>query len=315
MRILVVGAGAVGGYFGARLQQAGRDVTFLVRRKRAEEISAKGLQIVSPHGDLTLNPKIVTAGKLTGTYDLILVSVKSYTLSSAMNDFAPALGPETLILPALNGMRHMDLLGQRFGEGPVLGGVCMVVTELDLEGRIQQLTDSQSLTYGERDGRNTLRLQKVDEALRGAGFDAAISNHILQDMWQKWVQLATVGAMTCLMRANIGEIASIPGGADLSVSALGEAAAVASACGYPQSDEFLKKLAGQLNDPGSRMATSTYRDLKKGLPVEADTILGDLIDRGQKRGVKTPILQAAFVNLSVYERGRTVPKTVTTSLG
>jgi 2-dehydropantoate 2-reductase len=314
MRILVVGAGAVGGYFGARMHEAGRDVTFLVRRKRAEEINAKGLRIVSPHGDLTLHPKTVTAGKLAGPYDLILVSVKSYNLSEAMNDFAPALGPETLILPVLNGMRHMDLLDERFGEGVVLGGLCMVVTELDREGRIEQLTDSQSLTYGERDGRNTLRLQRVDEALRGAGFDAIVSSHILEDMWQKWVQLATVGAMTCLMRGNIGEIARIPGGADLSISALGESAAVASACGYPQSEKFLKKLAGMLNDQGSIMTTSTYRDLKKGLPVEVDTILGDLIDRGRKRGVVTPILQAGFVNLSVYQRGRSLPKTVTTPL-
>jgi 2-dehydropantoate 2-reductase len=314
MRILVVGAGAVGGYFGARLQQAGRDVTFLVRPKRAEEISATGLHIVSPHGDLTLHPKTVTAGKLAGPYDLILLSVKSYTLPEAMNDFAPALGPETMILPALNGMRHMDLLDERFGRGAVLGGVCMVVTELDEEGRIRQLTDFQSLIYGERDGSNTLRLERVDEALRGAGFDAAVSSHILEDMWQKWVQLATVGAMTCLMRANIGEIASIPGGAELSVSVLGESAAVASACGYPQSQEFLKKMTGQLNNQSSTLTTSTYRDLKKGLPVEVDTILGDLIDRGRKRGVVTPILEAAFVNLSVYGRGRSVPKTVATSL-
>jgi 2-dehydropantoate 2-reductase len=315
MRILVVGAGAVGGYFGARLHQAGRDVTFLVRAKRAREINAKGLRIVSPHGDLTLHPKTVTAGKLAGPYDLILVSVKSYTLPGAMNDFAPALGPETIILPVLNGMRHMDLLTERFQDSVVLGGVCIVVTELDQEGRIRQLTDLQSLSYGERDGRKTLRLQRVDEALRGAGFDAAVSDHILDDMWQKWVQLATVGAMTCLMRGTIGEIASIPGGADLSVSALRESAAVASACGYPQSDEFLKRLTGQLNDQGSTMTTSTYRDLKKGLPVEADTILGDLIDRGRKRGVLTPILEAAFVNLSVYQRGRSVPRTVTTSAG
>src|SRR3984885_13819708 len=129
MQILVVGAGAVGGYFGARLAQAGRDVTFLVRARRAEEIKAHGLQILSPHGDLTLHPETLTSEKINKPYDLILLAVKSYTLSSAMSDFALAVGPETMILPALNGMRHIDLLIARFGQRVVLGGVCLVAAE------------------------------------------------------------------------------------------------------------------------------------------------------------------------------------------
>src|ERR1700719_793768 len=134
MQILVVGAGAVGGYFGARLAEAKRDVTFLVRAKRAAEIQAEGLQIVSPHGDLTLHPKTVIANQIAGTYDLILLGVKSYALSAAMNDFAAAVGPQTMILPVLNGMSHMDLLAARFGKHAVLGGVCIVATEVDHNG-------------------------------------------------------------------------------------------------------------------------------------------------------------------------------------
>src|SRR5579863_9894507 len=116
MRILVVGAGAVGGYFGARLAQAGRDVTFLVRASRAEEIKAKGLQIVSPHGDLELHPKAITAREIAGRYEVILLGVKSYALSGAMNDLAPAVGTGTMILPVLNGLAHIDLLIARFGK-------------------------------------------------------------------------------------------------------------------------------------------------------------------------------------------------------
>ena len=149
MRILVVGAGAVGGYFGGRLAEANRDVTFLVRARRAEEIKEKGLQIVSRHGDLTLHPKTITADRIKGPYDVILLGVKSYALESAMDDFAAAVGHETMILPVLNGMRHMDLLAARFGAHAVLGGVCIVSTEIDQEGRIRQLADVQSLTYGE----------------------------------------------------------------------------------------------------------------------------------------------------------------------
>jgi 2-dehydropantoate 2-reductase len=309
MRTLVVGAGAVGGYFGARLAQAGRDVTFLVRARRAEQIKTQGLQIVSPHGDLTLHPETLTSDKITKPYDLILLAVKSYALSGAMNDFAPAVGPGTMILPALNGMRHIDLLIARFGKKAVLGGVCMVATEIDQEGRIRQLSRFQSIRYGELDGRSTERLKKVDETVGGAGFDASRSNQIMQDMWRKWVQLATLGTVTCLLRANVGEVAAIPGGAGLSVAALQECSGIASACGYPQSDAFLQEQTAQLTAQGSPLTSSMYRDFKKGAPVEVDTILGDLLERGQKHGLTTPLLQAAFVSLSIYQRALGLSKT------
>jgi 2-dehydropantoate 2-reductase len=302
MRILVVGAGAVGGYFGARLAQAGRDVTFLVRTKRMEEIKAKGIQIVSPHGDLTLHPKAITASQITSAYDVILLGVKSYTLSTAMDDFAAGVGPETSIVPVLNGMRHIDLLAARFGTQAVLGGVCVVATEIDDEGRIRQLADIQTLTYGELDGQTTPRLRKIDETMQGAAFEAAISNHIMQDMWQKWVQLASLGAVNCLLAGNIGEIVAVPGGAELSLAAIDECSAIAAASGYPQTDAFLEKQRKDLTTQGSPMTSSMYRDYKKGAPVEVDTILGDLLKHGQKQGLETPILQAAFVKLSIYQR-------------
>ncbi len=304
MQILVVGAGAVGGYFGARLAQAGRDVTFLVRARRAQEISSDGLQIVSPHGNLQLQPKLISASQIFRTYDLILLGVKSYALSSAMDDFAAAVGPETMILPVLNGMRHMELLQRRFGKQPVLGGVCVVATEIDERGHIKQLADFQSLTYGEVDGPSIPRLQTLDNELRGAGFDAAISTRILADMWQKWVQLATLGAINCLLRGDIGQLVAIPGGAALALEVLSECSAIACACGYPPADAFLEQQRANLTAPGSRMTSSMYRDLSAGAPVEVDTILGDLLEHGQKRGLATPLLQAAFVNLSIYQRGR-----------
>jgi 2-dehydropantoate 2-reductase len=309
MRILVVGAGAVGGYFGGRLAQAGRDVTFLVRARRASELKAKGLQIISPYGNLTLYPKTITTSQIAGGYDLILLSVKSYSLPSAMNDFAGAVGRETMILPVLNGMRHIDLLAERFGKHAVLGGVCLVATEVDDEGRICQLTNFQSLVYGEPGGGVTPRVQELDQTLRGSGFDAAISNDILRDMWQKWVQLATLGSLTCLLRGNIGEIASVPGGAELARMALEECSGIAQANGYPQSSAFLKDQTAKLTAEGSPLTSSMYRDLNKGAPVEVDTILGDLLERGRKHRLAMPILEAAYVSLSIYQRGRDRAKT------
>src|SRR5213592_1221409 len=251
LRILIVGAGAVGGYFGGRLAQAGRDVTFLVRPSRAKQLSRDGLRIISPDGDAVLAPKLVTAQEIDRPYDLVLVSVKAYALEAAMNDFAAAVGQETMIFPVLNGMRHVDLLTKRFGERAVIGGVCLVASEIDNEGRIVQLADFQRLVYGERNGKTTPRLQTLDATLQGAGFDARLSTDIMQAMWEKWVQLASLGAITCLMRGMIGEIVAVPSGAELSLKVLEESAAVATACGHKPAEALLSKHAAAMTAPGS----------------------------------------------------------------
>ena len=218
-----------------------------------------------------------------------------------MNDFAAAVGPETMIFPVLNGMRHVDLLTKRFGEHAIIGGVCIVATEIDGEGRIVQLVDFQQLVYGERNGETTPRLKTLDATLHGAGFDVRLSTDIIQAMWEKWVQLASLGAITCLMRGTIGEIVAAPGGADLSLKVLDESAAVATACGYKPSEALLARHAVAMTAPGSPLTSSMYRDLRKGAPVEADHILGDFIECGDAHGVATPLLKAAFVNLRIYQ--------------
>jgi 2-dehydropantoate 2-reductase len=303
MRILIVGAGAVGGYFGARLARAGRDVTFLVRASRAAQLRRDGLRVVSPHGDVFLTPKLIGAGEIDGPYDLVFLSVKAYALEPAIHDFAPAVGPETMILPVLNGMRHIDVLTQRFGEAAVLGGVCLVATEIDNGGRIVQLAEFQQLVYGERNGEVTPRLQALDATLYGAGFDANLSTEIIQAMWEKWVMLASLGAVTCLMRGAIGEVVAIPGGAGLSLQLLNECAAVSAACGHQPSEIFQSRQAAAMTAQGSPLTSSMYRDLIKGAPVEVDHILGDLLQRAVMEGVATPLLNAAFINLRIYQAG------------
>src|SRR5207302_800252 len=228
LRILIVGAGAVGGYFGARLAEAGRDVTFLVRPSRAKQLRQQGLRIVSPHGNATLQPSLITTDDIETSYDLVLLSVKGYALDAATDDFAASVGSETMILPVLNGMRHIDLLVRRFGEAVVLGGVCRVATELDDAGRIVQLADFQQLIYGERNGETTARVKALDDTLRGAGFDARVSSDITQAMWEKWVQLASLGAANCLLRGSIGEIVTAQGGTEVSLALVNECAAIAT---------------------------------------------------------------------------------------
>jgi 2-dehydropantoate 2-reductase len=301
MRILVIGAGATGGYFGGRLAEAGRDVTFLVRDRRAESLQRDGLRIVSPYGDASIHPKLAGAKEIGGPYDLIFLSVKAYSLESAINDFAPAVGPGTMIFPVLNGMRHIELLAARFGEDAVLGGVCRVSTEVDSDGRIVQLSRVQELIYGERGGGISERMNALNGAMQGAGFDAHISADILQEMWEKWVQLASLGAATCLMRGNIGEIEAAPGGAATSLKILDECSAIATACGYPPGESFVARARKMLTARGSKLTSSMYRDLSNGARVEADQILGDLLERGHNPGIAAPLVEAAFVNLRIYQ--------------
>ena len=301
MRILVVGAGAVGGYFGGRLHEAGRDVSFLVHSRQAETLRAQGLRILSPFGDATIRPKLVLAHEISGPYDLILLCVKAYSLDAAMNDFAGAVGASTMILPLLNGMRHIDLLASRFGDGNVIGGVCLVVAEMDKDNRILQLTKTQQLVYGERGGNTSARMESLNQTMQGSKFEAKISQNIEQEMWEKWVMLSSLGAATCLLRGNIGEIQAVTGGAGVATGILDECSAIAAACGHAPSDAFLARAEKIMTAPGSTLTSSMYRDLMKKGRVEVDQILGDLLSRGRKVGLATPLVEAAYVNLRIYE--------------
>jgi 2-dehydropantoate 2-reductase len=297
MRILVLGAGAIGGYFGGRLLQAGRDVTFLVRPARAARLAETGLVIKSPFGDVTL-PKPPTVVK--GTYDLVLLSSKAYDLEGAIDAIAPAVGPETAVLPLLNGMRHLDVLDQRFGAHRVLGGLAIAALTLDDAGRILHLNQNQTVTFGERDGSRSARAQAIESALSGATFEAKLSDQIILEMWEKWVMLATLAAETCLMRASVGDIVAA-GGAPFATDLLGESIAIAREAGYPPRDPVRERVRGIVTGERSTLTASMLRDVERGSRTEADHILGDLIRRGTG---ESPLLSLAYLQLRAYEERR-----------
>jgi 2-dehydropantoate 2-reductase len=300
MRILVVGAGSTGGYFGGRLAQAGRDVTFLVRPARAEQLRTKGLQIVSPHGDVTITPQFVTAGEIGSPFDAVLLTVKAFALNAALDDMTPAVGPDTMILPVLNGMKHVDTLAARFGDRAVAGCVCRVATIVD-HGRIVQLTKLQDLAYGEMDRSVSPRIEQLDAFMQGAGFDARLSTDIAREMWEKWVLLAAMGGINCLMRGTVGEIVAAPGGVDFVLAFFAEIVAVVNAVGHTMNEEFLAGARAVLTAKGSGQTSSMYRDLQQGSPIEADQIIGDLLARGRRAGIATPLVAAAYTNLAIYQ--------------
>jgi 2-dehydropantoate 2-reductase len=312
MTILVVGAGATGGYFGARLAQAGRDVTFLVRPRRAGQLRERGLRIVGPAAGAgagqVVRPNLVMAGELTEPVDVVLLSVKATALDQAITDFAPAVGPQTMVVPFLNGMAHLAVLNQRFGESAVLGGVILIATQLNGEGDVVQLSPPASLIIGTQDGASTSRLQAAFEQLSGAGFDASISDEIIGRMWQKWVFVATIGALTCLMRGTVGEIVAVPGGPDLGPAMLAEASAVAAAAGYPIPADAIESTTRMITQAGSPVNSSLSRDVAEGQPAEVEQVLADLAHRGAGHGIKTPLFDLATMQLRIYNNSLQRPR-------
>ena len=305
MRLLVVGAGAIGGYFGGRMLQAGRDVTFLVRPRRAAELASAGLVIKSPNGDVTLTaPPTVQADKLDKAFDVVLLSCKAFDLEDAIASFTPAVGPNTAIIPLLNGMRHLDVLDQKFGSHAVLGGLCAIAVTLNERREIVQLAPMQSLGFGERDGKLSDRVRAIAEVMSGGKFGAAASEQVIQDMWEKWVFLASLAASTCTMRAPIGHILAAPGGKDFILGMLDECGAVASAAGHAPTGPFFERARGMLTTEGSQLTASMFRDIKVGAPVEADHIIGDLIARGEAAKLTLPKLRIAYTHLKAYENQR-----------
>lgn len=307
MRILIVGAGAIGGYFGGRLLEAGRDVTFLVRSGRAEELDRNGLVVRSPLGNILYpSPPHVLSEMLSDVYDLVVLSCKSYDLAAAMESFAPAVGPHTVILPLLNGMAHLEQLSERFSRINVLGGQCLISLDRDASGTILHLNETNQLSFGELDGALTSRILRVAEALADAGFDASLSQRIVQEMWEKWCFIATGAGITGSMRASLGDVLA-SGGESTVTRLLGECTDIAEAAGYPLRPEVRQRLLSMLTTPGSKMTASMLRDVERGAPIEVEHVLGDLVKRRMALGVAPAglsVLDFAYLHLRSYEARR-----------
>jgi 2-dehydropantoate 2-reductase len=302
MRILVLGAGALGGYFGARLLEAGRDVTFLVRPQRAAKLQ-RGLFVKSPAGDIKLDkPPTVTAENLKQPFDLILLTCKAYDLGTAMDAIAPAVGPSTAILPLLNGMSHIDALNARFGKAKVLGGWCAISATVNQADEILHLQPFHSVSFGEQDGSKSARVAAILSVLSGAKFEVTASDSVIHEMWEKWVFIAAGAGITSLMRGSAGDIVAA-GAVELSSAMLNECAAISTANGFPTRSGALDRYTAMLTAAGSPFTASMLRDIEASMPTEVDHVLGDLLQRG-KGGASASLLQVAFAHVKTYEARR-----------
>ena len=304
MRILVLGAGGIGGYYGARMHAAGGNVTFLVRPGRAAQLREKGLQVFSPFGDLQISPQLVTKETLTETFDVILLTCKAFDLDSAMDAIAPAIGEQSAIVPLLNGVRHIDRLVTRFGAARVLGGVALISVTLAANGEIHHLNKLHRFTVGSLGWRPSPWLEPLSRLMESSGVDFVLADNIGQAMWDKMVFLATLAGATCLMRSSVGPIMSTLAGESFINGLLDECAAVADANGRKLGDTQLTVFRNMLTDRSSALVASMLRDVEANKQTEGDHILGDMISWAANKKLEVPLLKLAYSHLQAYERRR-----------
>ena len=305
MKILILGAGAVGGYWGARLHQAGIDVTFLLRLKRAETVKKNGLVVKSSKsGDAVLPVKVITKASDGGPYEVIILACKGYDLPSAMDAIAPAVGADTTIVPILNGHMHFAALDTRFGKEKIAGGLARISGMLGANGEILH-SGASGVSFGERDGKPARRaLAELDAACKKAGIDGGLNPNIDQDLWDKWIMLGAIASMCSAMRGTVGDIAESEEGAAIMGEILDECRKVAVSEGYPPSDKVVGAIKASLTQKGGKSVASILGDIEKGGAVEAKQIVGDMLVRARKHGVAAPNLRFAYAHLQTYEARR-----------
>jgi len=304
MRILVLGAGGIGGYFGGRLAEAGADVTFLVRPKRREQIAREGLRVESPVGNMQLAVKTVVAGDLGRGYDVVLFTCKAYDLDSAMDAIAPAMGGDAAVVPLLNGMAHFERLDARFGERNVMGGTAHINVTLRKDGVIVHGDMLQRIVFGERDRARSARAQELADVFAKSKAEAKLSDDILQDLWEKIAFLSALAAITCLFRANVGEIMAAPGGREAMERALAANAEIAKREGHPPRPQVIEMARARLLDPQGNWSASMLRDLEAGGQVEADHVVGWMLAKARSHKVDETVLSLAYTHLKAYEQRR-----------
>jgi 2-dehydropantoate 2-reductase len=301
MKILILGAGAIGGYVGGRLHQTGADVTFLVRPARQAAIERAGLVIKSTKGDVTQKVKTVLKGSEGGPYDVVLLTPKAYDLDSAIEAIAPAVGENTTIVPLLNGMRHIDVLSEKFGSAKVVGGLARVGVAMDLAGTIHHTSPFCGISFGERDGKPPrAALVDLDAAIKKSGIDGGLHKNIVQDLWDKWIMLCSLAATCCLMRGTSGDILEADEGKAIVLETVEECHKVAAAAGHDPGDKGMETVRSFLTRAKSMFAASMLHDLENGAMVEADHVVGDMISRAKMGGIATPNLRMAYAHLQVY---------------
>ena len=307
MKILCLGAGATGGYFCGRLVEGkAADVTFLVREGRKAQLDRDGIVIDSPMGYARIKVNAITREQLTANdWDAVILTCKAYDLDSAIDAIAPAVGARTAVLPLLNGLSHLERLNARFGKDKVLGGMAAIHIGMLPDGTLKHMNDWRFVNFGEQAGGVSERMTALKAAFdKAPHVVATAAPDIMQKMWEKLVLLSTLAAMTCLMRANIGEIVRAPGGRQLLSDMLERNALIAQKSGHPMPDKVIGGYRKLMSDPGNDFTASMLRDVERKGPVEADHIVGFMLDKARGFAIDDSLHAVAYAHLKAYEERR-----------
>ena len=308
MRVLVLGAGTVGGYFGGRLVEAGaaEEVAFLVRPDRKAQLDRNGLAIESPSAGAWRGlVRALLAEEVRPGWDVVLLTCKAYDLDDAIEALRPAVDARTAVLPLLNGLAHLDALGAAFGEERVLGGLAKIQATLGPGGVVRHLAPFTALEFGELDGRMSERVLALRAAFARTPVGVEAAPDIRRRMWEKLVFLGALAAATVLMRASLGEVAGAPGGGAWLERLARRNVAIAAAHGQPVRPEWMEQellpfFRGAL--PGSTgAAASMLRDLEAGRRIEADHVLGFMLEAARRAGLPDELQEAAYLHAKAYE--------------
>lgn len=303
MKIVMFGAGGVGGYFGGRLAQHGHDVTFIARGAHLAAIRAAGLRITSPLGDAHVTAVTATDDPAAiGPVDVVLLTVKMYDLDAAAAQLPPLMGPDTVVVTLQNGVEATDIVARHVGAAHVAGGVAYVAAVIDTPGTIRH-TALNRLIFGELDGRPSPRLDVLRDALTASGVEAAVSPHIRTDLWSKFARLSVFSSMTTVTRSPIGVLRSDPDLLRLLEEAVEESLAVGRAHGVPLSDSVMNEIQAMVRDLPANAKASMLEDLERGRPLELPWLSGAVVRLGKEVDVPTPIHRFVATVLKPYQDG------------
>lgn len=301
MRFLVVGAGGIGGYFGGRLVEKGEDVTFLVRESRKQQLEKNGLVVESVHGNMKFQPKSILSGESAEPFDVILLSTKSYHLQGAIESTKPYVTENTMILPLLNGIAHVEELRSAFGDNHVIGGLCFIETTLDDNGNVVQTSPIHDLVFGEFSNEKTERILKLQAAFEGTKANFRLSDNIEQDMWHKYQFIATLSGVTSIFRSPIGPIRDQEYGVETLQTLLQEVGSVMRSVKAPLADGIEASQLDKIMQMGYNMKSSLQRDMEKGLKTESEHFFGYLLQIAKEEQLSAPVIGTIYANLKVYE--------------
>ncbi len=301
MKFLIVGAGAVGGYFGARLLEKGEDVTFLVRSKRKQQLEQDGLVVESVNGNTVVQPKTVMVGE-GGIYDVVLIGTKAYHLDQAIEAVKPFTNEKTVIIPMLNGIDHIKKLQEVFSKDQVIGGLCFIESTITTDGVIVQTSKAHQFMFGELSGESSERIQNIEKAFSDTNAMIKVSSSIMQDMWHKYLFITTMSGVTTLFQLPVGPIRELPEGAEIVKGLIKEITEVMRAEGAPIADNVEELQFKRFLEQGYKMKSSMQRDMEKKGAVEVDHLQGYLLKKARLHQINTPVLKSIYVNLKLYEQ-------------